>query len=102
MYLFLPNEGRPPYQTIVYFPTSYARNVPSSTRLDVAQFEFLVRSGRAVVYPVYQGTFERRLPNAEVGTTAYRDMQVQWAKDFLRVVDYLATRPDVDATRLGF
>jgi len=102
MYLFLPNEGRPPYQTIVYFPTSYARNVPSSTRLDVAQFEFLVRSGRAVVYPVYQGTFERRLPNAEVGTTAYRDMQVQWAKDFLRVVDYLATRPDVDATSLGF
>jgi dipeptidyl aminopeptidase/acylaminoacyl peptidase len=68
----------------------------------VAQFEFLVKSGRAVVYPVYQGTYERRLPNAEVGTTAYRDMQVQWAKDFLRVVDYIVTRPDVDVTRLGY
>jgi dienelactone hydrolase len=102
MYLFLPKQGTPPYQTIVYFPTSYARNVPSSARLDVAQFEFLVKSGRAVVYPVYQGTYERRLPNAEVGTTAYRDMQVQWAKDFLRVVDYIVTRPDVDVTRLGY
>ena len=102
MYLFAPKHATPPYQTIVYFPTSYARNVPSSARLDVAQFTFLVKSGRAVVYPVYQGTFERRLNGAEVGTTAYRDMQVQWAKDFMRVVDYLQTRDDVDRTRLGY
>ena len=102
IYLFLPKQGTPPYQTIVYFPTTYARNVPSSARLDIALSEFLVKSGRALVYPVYQGTYERRLPNSEVGTTAYRDMQVQWAKDFLRVVDYLVTRPDVDASRLGF
>ena len=102
MYVFLPKQGTPPYQTIVYFPTSYARNVPSSARLDVAMFDFLVKSGRAVVYPVYQGTYERRLPTADPGTTASRDMHVQWAKDFLRVVDYLVTRPDVDAGHLGF
>jgi dipeptidyl aminopeptidase/acylaminoacyl peptidase len=64
-------------------------------------FDFLVKSGRAVVYPVYQGTYERR-NGAEPGSTAYRDMQVQWAKDFLRVVDYLETRQDVDHSRIGF
>jgi formylglycine-generating enzyme required for sulfatase activity/dienelactone hydrolase len=101
LYLFLPKHGAPPYQTIVYFPTSYARNVPSSAHLDIAMFDFLMKSGRAVVYPVYQGTFERRSA-AEPGTTAYRDMQVQWAKDFFRVVDYLQTRRDVDHEHLGF
>jgi formylglycine-generating enzyme required for sulfatase activity/dienelactone hydrolase len=100
-YLFLPKHATAPYETIVYFPTSYARNVPSSARLDIAMFDFLVKSGRAVVYPVYQGTYERHV-GAEAGTTAYRDMQVQWAKDFFRVVDYLATRPDLDRQRLGF
>ena len=101
IYVFLPRHATPPYQTIMYFPTSYARTVPSSARLDIASFEFLVRSGRAVVYPVYQGTFERR-NGAQPGSTAYRDMQVQWAKDFFRVVDYLDTRGDVDHAHLGF
>lgn len=100
-YLFLPKHATPPYQTIVYFPTSYARSAASSARLDIAIFDFLVKSGRAVVYPVYQGTYERR-NGAEPGTTAYRDMHVQWAKDFLRVGDYLDTRPDVDRAHLGF
>ena len=101
IYLFLPRHATPPYQTLVFFPTSYARNVPSSARLDIAMFSFLVKSGRAVAYPVYQGTFERRT-GAQVGTTAYRDMQVQWAKDFFRVLDYLDTRNDVDHAHLGF
>ncbi|HEY2431720.1 MAG TPA: protein kinase [Vicinamibacterales bacterium] len=101
VYVFLPKHATPPYQTIVYFPTSYARTVPSSARLDIAMFSFLVKSGRAVAYPVYQGTYERH-NDAAVGSNGYRDMQVQWAKDFFRVVDYLDTRTDVDHARLGF
>jgi dienelactone hydrolase len=101
VYLFLPKHAAGPYQTVVYFPTSYARNAPSSARLDIAMFMFLVKSGRAVVYPVYQGTFERRI-NAEAGSTAYRDMQVQWATDFMRVVDYLETRQDIDHQHFGY
>ena len=31
-----------------------------------------------------------------------RDEQVQWAKDFFRAVDYLATRKDIDMERLAY
>jgi len=100
-YLFTPKHAAPPYQTLVLFPTAYARNVASSSRLDLAQFDFLLKSGRAVLYPVYQGTFERR-GNVSPGANGLRDMQVQWAKDFFRSVDYLVTRSDVDANHLGY
>jgi dienelactone hydrolase len=100
-YLFLPKNAKPPYQTIVFFPSAYARAVPSSASLDLVIFEFIVRSGRAVLYPVYQGTFERR-GGAQPGRSGARDMRVQWGKDFRRSVDYLETRPDVDMDRLGY
>jgi formylglycine-generating enzyme required for sulfatase activity/dienelactone hydrolase/predicted Ser/Thr protein kinase len=100
-YLFLPKNASPPYQTVVVFPSAYALNAGTSTKLDLARFDFIVRSGRALLYPVYQGTFERRL--TETGLpNAQRDMQVQQAKDFFRAVDYLETRPEIDMTRLGY
>ena len=100
-YFFTPKHATPPYQTIVFFPTSYARTALSSDRLDLAVFDFLIKSGRAVLYPVYQGTFERR-SSVSTGPSGLRDMSVQWAKDFFRSVDYLVTRDDVDKDRLAY
>lgn len=100
-FLFLPKNATPPYQTVVLFPTSYARTVPSSANLDLGTFEFIMRSGRALLYPVYQGTYER-IGNVQRTPTGLRDMQVQWAKDFFRAVDYLATRSDIDMERLAY
>jgi dienelactone hydrolase len=101
-YLFLPKNATPPYQTIVLFPNAFARQAPSSTHLDLGTFEFLVRSGRALIYPVYQGTFERRGSFPAGGPSVQRDMQIQWAKDFFRTVDYLETRPDIDTSKLAY
>ncbi len=100
-YLFLPKHATPPYQTVVLFPTAYARQVPSSASLDIGTFDFLVRGGRAVLYPVYQGTYERR-GGAQPGRSGSRDMQIQWAKDVFRAVDYLETRQDIDRQRLAY
>jgi dienelactone hydrolase len=100
-YLFLPRHVNPPYQTVVLFPSGYARVVRSSRNLDVTSFEFIVRSGRALLYPVYQGTFERGLDN-DSGPSAMRDRQIQWAKDFFRAVDYLDTRKEIDMQRLAY
>jgi hypothetical protein len=98
---FTPKHATPPFQTIVLFPSSFARNTPSSAYLDLTTFDYLVKSGRAVLYPVYQGTFERR-GGAMGGPNGLRDMYVQWAKDFFRAVDYLETRSDVDRSRLAY
>ena len=100
-YFFAPKNAAPPYQTIVLFPSAYSRVTSSSAHLDYAAFSFLMKSGRAVIYPVYQGTYERR-GGVTAGPNGMRDMNVQWAKDFFRAVDYLGTRGDVDMTRLGY
>jgi eukaryotic-like serine/threonine-protein kinase len=99
-YLFLPKNASPPYQTVVLFPSAYATNVPTSESLDVGRFDFIVRSGRALLYPIYQGTYERR---REITTMSQRrDLHVQWAKDFFRAVDYLETRPEIDKEKLAY
>jgi hypothetical protein len=100
-YLFLPKNATAPYQTIVLFPSGFARAASTSRELDFARFDFIIRSGRALIYPVYQGTFERRRPESG-GPNEMRDLHVQWAKDFFRAVDYLETRPDIDKERLGY
>ena len=60
-YLFLPKQVRPPWQTVVFFPGSNAIYERSSQDLDWhwARLDFVIKSGRAVVYPIYKGTYER-------------------------------------------
>ena len=100
-FFFAPKNVPPPWQAIVFFPSSYAREIPSSDALDLVTFEFIVRSGRAVIYPVYEGTYERRRP-IPPGTLASRDRNVTWAKEVFRTIDYLETRADVDKARIGY
>jgi eukaryotic-like serine/threonine-protein kinase len=112
-YLFLPKKISPPYQTIIYFPGANAIQERSletylgagAARLDIETLEVILQSGRAFFYPVYKGTFERKIgltstrPNP---TSAHRDFIIQVAKDFQRSVDYLETRKDIDHDRLGY
>ena len=64
-------------------------------------FDFLVRSGRAVVLPVFKGFYERRLDVARPTGTARRDVFVQRSKDLGRTIDYLESREDIDASKIG-
>jgi len=102
VYLFLPKNAKPPFQVVEYFPPGSALFLPSSERIGSREFGFLVRSGRAVVFPVYKGTYERRLPPGPRGPNVYRDLTVQRVKDARRALDYVETRPDLDAKRVGY
>lgn len=104
-YLFLPKVGNPPYQTIVYFPGSGAIHTRSSESLRTRSFDFLIKNGRAVMYPIYKGTYERGddlnsdFPNE---TNFYKEHVIQWAKDLGRSIDYLETRNDIDTEKLAY
>jgi dienelactone hydrolase/predicted Ser/Thr protein kinase len=98
--LLLPKSGRPPYQAAVYFPGSDATRSTSSRTAYTNRLQFLVRSGRAVAFPVYQQTYERRRP--PTGANFLREISIQRGQDVRRTVDYLASRPDIDASRLAF
>jgi cephalosporin-C deacetylase-like acetyl esterase len=72
-----------------------------TTHSDIPEAQFqvgLVKTGRAVCFPICQGMFERgngKYPNAERFTQIVRDVR--------RAVDYLETRPEsFDAERLIF
>ena len=100
-HLFLPRTGSPPYQTVVFFPAGDAFVVRSSRDMSLRGLDFLLRSGRAVLFPIYKNTYERR--SASVGGPhGERDLKIAWSRDLGRALDYLETRADVDRTRLAF
>jgi len=105
-FLLLPKQAKPPYQTVVFFPGSGVISRRSSPNdVDFERLNYIMRSGRALLYPVYKSTHER----GDVITTDYpstsavwRDHMVMWSKDVGRSVDYLHTRPDIDKGKIGF
>lgn len=99
--LYLPRHVKPPYQAVLYSPSGGTEFYKSIERFPESEFSFLVRSGRAVLFPVYQNTFERRLHGPR-GPNAVRESVVQANKDARRALDYLASRPDIDVQRVGF
>ncbi len=105
-YLFTPKHGRPPYQTIVYYPGSNAIFARSSQFLRPSPAsDFIVKSGRALFHPIYKSTYERgdSLRSDYANESAfYKEHVIAWVKDFRRSVDYLATRADIDTTAFGY
>jgi predicted esterase len=103
--VFLPKHAKPPYQTALVWPASNAFIIRSSNDLPMIFVDFLVRSGRAVIFPVFDQTFERgngRDADMPDSTIAHRQMVLNWAKEMRRSIDYLASRTDIDTTRLAF
>ncbi len=61
-FLFLPKNGSPPYETVIFFPAADAFLLRSSRDMSLSAMDFIVASGRAFLYPVYKGTYERANP----------------------------------------
>jgi predicted esterase len=102
--VYLPRNHPPPHQVTVLFPGSNALFEPTLNDYYPQILSFLVTGGRALVIPVYKSTWERRdgyVNNNPDSSIAYRDHVVFWAKDFRRAVDYVASRPDLDAARVA-
>ncbi|MGQ0798562.1 MAG: bifunctional serine/threonine-protein kinase/formylglycine-generating enzyme family protein [Pseudomarimonas sp.] len=99
--LYLPTDAKPPYQAVLFGPPSSAFLVANLDQTRTRDFGFLVRSGRAVAFPSYAGTHERRLP-PDAGPQAWRTLRIGWVKDANRVVDFLVARPDIDSNRIGY
>lgn len=106
LHLYLPAAGRPPYQTVVYWPGWDTFRLDDVDEYFAKQVDFIVKSGRAVAFPLFRGTFERRAGGARArpafNTNAYRDNAIDTVKELRRTIDYLETRPDIDTGRLSF
>jgi dienelactone hydrolase len=101
-YLFLPKSVSPPYQTVVFFPHSGAQLFHTLEDTQLWEADFLIKSGRALLFPEYKNTYERLVNVPDPGTSAERDDTIAQAKDVRRSVDYLETRTDIDHDRLAY
>ena len=105
-FLFLPKNGTPPYQTVVFFPGSGVINTRSSDSLKPGRnADYIVKSGRAFLFPVYKSTFERGdnlVSDYPEETNFWKDHVIMWGKDVRRCIDYLETRKDIDAGRIAY
>jgi len=104
-HLFLPARGRPPYQTVMLFPGSLALHNRTFTLAEIQRVDWIVKSGRALLLPVYKGTYERggeMTSDYPEETAFYKDHVIMWARDLGRAIDYVETRDDLDAERIAY
>ncbi len=108
-HLFLPKEGTPPFQAVVFFPGAYAFFLKKFEASQIREgygydFGFVPKTGRVLVVPVYRGQFERTdgigIGGKPVGL--WRDRVIAQSKDLGRTLDYLGTRKDVDMSKLAY
>jgi len=105
LYLYFPLDKQPPYQPVVFFPGSNVILFDMQASNYPMRVDFLVKSGRVLVFPVLKGTYERKdelkSSNPEE-TVFYKDHVIMWRKDIGRAIDYLETRKDMDLDKIGY
>ncbi|MGO8818544.1 MAG: protein kinase domain-containing protein [Terriglobia bacterium] len=102
-YLFLPKRVRSRYQTVVFSPSARVFDLQNSRTLgDIKFFDYIVQSGRAVLYPVFYGTYERQGKTVYVGAAQTLTYYANRSKDLGRSLDYLDTRPDIDPQKIAY
>lgn len=106
-YLYLPKNSQKPFQTIQFVPAGdvYGRYITLAESVEMQLAPF-IRSGRAVWAVVFKGFKEREHPpgyqQPEYSTVKRREQVVANTTDLSRGLDYLATRGDIDPTRLAY
>ena len=104
-YLFLPKKSKPPFQTVIFFPGSNALLLRKFSLYTTAALDAILKSGRAVLYPVYKSTYERgdgMESDVSNESSSWRDHVIMWVKDASRAIDYAETRPELDHEKLAY
>jgi eukaryotic-like serine/threonine-protein kinase len=106
-YLYLPRHVAKPLQVIYFVPAGDVnggyRSLPDSIEDRLAPF---IKAGRAAFGVVLKGYIERLRPAGDVPpdhtTVEYFERIRNRVTDLRRGLDYLESRPDVDASRVAF
>ena len=105
-WLYLPKGFKPPYQTVVFFPGSNDIYLKTYDPLSInSRIDFILKSGRALMRPIYKGTCERHdelKSDLQDKTVFYKDHVIMWRKDIGRSIDYLETRKDIQADKIAY
>jgi dienelactone hydrolase len=107
-YLYLPKNAKPPYQVVVFMHGSnvFDLNKPYDEVGETAEGfwfapEMLIRGGRALLVPIWNGSYERHT-KLEWTRAYFREKLPQWVREMQRSVDFLHTRSELDKSRIGY
>jgi tRNA A-37 threonylcarbamoyl transferase component Bud32 len=103
--IYLPRgTSRPPFQPVLYWGGSGLLATRSVDEEWMPGIDFFLQTGRAVVVPIFRGAYGREVSNfpGGPGSSTFRDATIQWVKDVSATIDYLETREDIDAGKVGF
>lgn len=100
--IFLPKNYKSPFQTILYFPglSSHFSNDIGTMQID-DNIDFFLKSGRAVIWPVYYASYGRgttHITNINLWKQAYRYI----IQDVQITLDYLQIRNDIDIEKIVY
>jgi dienelactone hydrolase len=110
-FVYLPKHVRPPYQAVLFMPGAGAVLNASSwtaadtTRGDFRALDYVILSGRAAIYPIYSGTWERNSGRTTVWPSRTRDYQdwiIRVVNDARRAMEYLQSRDDIRHDAVAF
>jgi formylglycine-generating enzyme required for sulfatase activity/dienelactone hydrolase len=106
LYVFLPKNHPRPLQPVVFFSGS---NGIHESKFDPSVINnrllFILKSGRALIFPICKGTYERQddlKTDMQEETVRYKDHVIMWVKEYSRTIDYLETRKDLQADKVGY
>ncbi len=105
LYIYRPLKAAAKLQPIIYFPGSGAIDESHFDAKRLGRTDFIVKSGRVLVWPVYKSTYERqdeRKSDLTDESIDYKDHVIMWSRDLGRTIDYLETRPDMAIDKLGY
>ncbi len=106
IHLFLPVLAAPPFQTLLYIPSSAAFFFAPVWQSAAADLGPHIKAGRAVAAVVLKGMVERPvaggldIPPSE--SVRFRDLMVLHATEMRLAIDYLETRREIDMNRLAY
>ena len=100
--IYLPKNSDPPFQTVIFWPWIDVLYLDALEDITMGGgFDFLMKSGRAFVWPIYYGTYGRRsfVPNnLQTRLVQYTFMII----DFQIACDYLQSREDIEIEKLAY
>jgi eukaryotic-like serine/threonine-protein kinase len=106
LYVFLPKTYSAPLQPVVFFSGSNGIHESKfEPTLINSRLLFIMKSGRALIFPIYKGTYERQddlKSDLQEETVRYKDHVVMWGKEYSRTIDYLETRKDMHADKVAY
>jgi pimeloyl-ACP methyl ester carboxylesterase len=106
LHIFLPTNYTRSLQPVVFFPGSNGLHENTfDSGIVSRRLLFVIKSGRALIFPIYKSTYERRDDQKSDGpdmSVRYKDHVIMWVKDYSRTIDYLETRKDMQADKVAY